>query len=137
MRWAKVPTVGAGLKSYLSSGKSSAMAMSLRPISFHCSRTAPAALDAGFGAASFFGMSWERAGVTKIVAAKIATASARMLFNFIGFIVDSSSRCYGACYRNFRDAKNIFRRGAYRARSDCGSDATLLDKRYAVPRILI
>src|SRR5215470_3718733 len=50
IRCAKLPTAGAGLKSYLSSGKSSAMAFSLRPISFHCSSTACDALGAGFGA---------------------------------------------------------------------------------------
>src|SRR6267378_4673541 len=45
---------GFGLNSYLSSGKSSAMAVSLRPISFHVSRTACVGLTGGLGAALFF-----------------------------------------------------------------------------------
>src|SRR5271165_188783 len=106
MRWAKVPTVGAGLKLYLSSGKSSAMSISLRPMSFHCSSTASDALGTGFGAASFFCMSCERTGATKIVAAKIATASARMLFNFVGFMIvgfigDSSCQGYARMLQQF------------------------------------
>src|SRR5215475_14434040 len=44
---------GFGLYSYLSSGKSSAIATSLRPTSFHCSKTAAEGLAAGFGG-SFF-----------------------------------------------------------------------------------
>src|ERR1700732_3304256 len=47
---AKVRCAGVGLKSYLSSGKSSAMATSLRPISFHCERTTCEGLGAGCGA---------------------------------------------------------------------------------------
>src|ERR1700675_3410408 len=50
---AKVRSAGTGLKSYLSSGKSSAMAISLRPISFHCDTTACDALGAAFGAPLF------------------------------------------------------------------------------------
>src|ERR1700730_1840505 len=50
---AKVRCAGAGLKSNLSSGKSSAMAISLRPISFHCDTTACDALGAALGP-SFF-----------------------------------------------------------------------------------
>src|ERR1700719_1105688 len=46
---AKVRSAGTGLKSYLSSGKSSAMAISLRPISFHCDTTACDALGAALG----------------------------------------------------------------------------------------
>ena len=44
---------GVGLKSYLSSGKSSAMAMSLRPTSFHESSTTFSSGSAGLTAASF------------------------------------------------------------------------------------
>src|SRR5579864_1914185 len=50
---AKVRSAGTGLKSYLSSGKSSAMAISLRPISFHCDTTACDALGAAFGVSLF------------------------------------------------------------------------------------
>src|SRR6267154_2059276 len=50
---AKVRCAGAGLKSYLSSGKSSAMAISLRPISFHCDTTACDALGAALGSSLF------------------------------------------------------------------------------------
>src|ERR1700676_309705 len=46
---AKVRSADTGLKSYLSSGKSSAMAISLRPISFHCETTACDALGAALG----------------------------------------------------------------------------------------
>src|SRR5579863_7516746 len=61
LRWA-----GVGLKSYLSSGKSSAMAMSLRPISFQESRTTLAGGSAGLGAAaSFFVASCACAGIAK------------------------------------------------------------------------
>src|SRR5712671_2369253 len=50
---AKVRCAGTGLKSYLSSGKSSAMAISLRPISFHCETTACDALGAALGSSLF------------------------------------------------------------------------------------
>src|ERR1700730_8956744 len=50
---AKVRSAGTGLKSYLSSGKSSAMAISLRPISFHCETTACDALGAALGLSLF------------------------------------------------------------------------------------
>src|SRR6267143_780267 len=47
---ANVRCAGVGLKSYLSSGKSSAMAISLRPISFHCESTTCEGLGASRGA---------------------------------------------------------------------------------------
>src|ERR1700733_232723 len=50
---AKLRCAGVGLKSYLSSGKSSAMAMSLRPTSFQESSTTFASGSAGLTAASF------------------------------------------------------------------------------------
>src|ERR1700720_2591247 len=65
MRTANVPVEGAALKSYLSSGKSSAMAMSLRPISFHCFSRATDGLAARFGDAAFFAESRVCAGSTK------------------------------------------------------------------------
>src|SRR5205807_1616053 len=52
----KLRCSGFGLNSYLSSGKSSAMVISRRPTSFHCSRTACDGLDAGLGG-SFFAAS--------------------------------------------------------------------------------
>src|SRR6266849_3211788 len=56
---ANVRESGCGLYSYLSSGKSSAMAISFFPVSFHCSRTACEGLAAGFGG-SFFAASWAK-----------------------------------------------------------------------------
>src|SRR6202522_870076 len=91
---AKLRCAGVGLKSYLSSGKSSAIAISLRPISFHCSSTACDALGAGFGAEPCFAVSCAGAGVTEIVVAKISRASELMLFIFIGFIGNSSCHCH-------------------------------------------
>src|SRR5208283_2201218 len=82
---AKLRTAGVGLKSYLSSGKSSAIAISLRPMSFHCASTASDALGAGFGAASFFGISWVYVGVTRIPAARITTASTPTLSILIAY----------------------------------------------------
>src|ERR1700685_2877412 len=54
---AKLRSAGVGLKSYLSSGKSSAIAVSLRPISFQESSTTFTSGSAGL-AASFFIASW-------------------------------------------------------------------------------
>src|SRR5712675_3483693 len=54
---AKLRCAGVGLKSYLSSGKSSAIAVSLRPISFQESSTTFTSGSAGL-AASFFIASW-------------------------------------------------------------------------------
>src|ERR1700722_5930796 len=110
MRWAKVPAVGAALKSNLSSGKSSAISISLRPMSFHCSSTASEGLGTGLGA-SFFA-SCERAGVTRIVAAKIATANVRTPFNIVAFIIDgfigdSSCQAYGRMLQEFVREENI------------------------------
>src|SRR5580698_4735802 len=59
---AKLRCAGVGLKSYLSSGKSSAMAMSLRPTSFQESSTTFNSGSAGLTAASFFIASWAWAG---------------------------------------------------------------------------
>src|SRR5437870_6296620 len=59
---AKVRWAGVGLKSYLSSGKSSAMAISLRPTSFQESSTTFSSGSAGLTAASFFIASWAWAG---------------------------------------------------------------------------
>src|SRR5580700_7584934 len=100
-RWAKVPTAGVGLKSYLSSGKSSAIAISLRPMSFHCSSTACDVLGAGFGAEPCFAVSCACAGVTEILAAKISRASELMLFIFIGFIGNSSCHCQSRMLQEF------------------------------------
>src|SRR5260370_31441099 len=58
----KVRDSGAGLYPYLSSGKSSAMAISFRPISFHCSSKGSEGLGAGLG--SVFLASWARRGCT-------------------------------------------------------------------------
>src|SRR3984885_13567419 len=59
---AKLRCAGVGLKSYLSSGKSSAIAVSLRPISFQESSTTFNSGSAGLMAASFFIPSWACAG---------------------------------------------------------------------------
>src|SRR6478609_11913792 len=53
---------GVGLKSYLSSGKSSAIAVSLRPMSFQESSTTFNSGSAGLTASSFFIASWAWAG---------------------------------------------------------------------------
>src|SRR6478609_5910887 len=53
---------GVGLKSYLSSGKSSAIAVSLRPMSFQESSTTFNSGSAGLTASSFFIGSWAWAG---------------------------------------------------------------------------
>src|SRR5579872_1751896 len=55
---AKLRSAGVGLKSYLSSGKSSAIAVSLRPMSFHESSTTFDSGSAGLTVASFFIASW-------------------------------------------------------------------------------
>src|SRR3984957_13138652 len=59
---AKLRCAGVGLKSYLSSGKSSAIAVSLRPTSFQESSTTFSSGSAGLTAASFFIASWACAG---------------------------------------------------------------------------
>src|ERR1700691_5687729 len=73
LRWA-----GVGLKSYLSSGKSSAMAISFRPISFQAASTACDGLSAGFTAACFLA-SWAWAGKVRIVVAKNAAVSTNVV----------------------------------------------------------
>src|ERR1700674_4390801 len=50
---AKLRTSGVGLKSYLLSGKSSAMAINFRPISFHCAKTICELLGTAFEASLF------------------------------------------------------------------------------------
>src|SRR5215471_6262510 len=80
IRSAKLLVVGAALKSYLSSGKSSAIAFSLRAMSFHCISTFSDAVPGGFGAASFLGISCARAEVISIPAAKIIAAKQRAVF---------------------------------------------------------
>src|ERR1700682_1684953 len=50
---AKLRTSGVGLKSYLLSGKSSAMAINFRPISFHCAKTICELLGMAFEASLF------------------------------------------------------------------------------------
>src|ERR1700674_4039679 len=59
---ANVRESACGLYSYLSSGKSSAMAISFLPMSFHCSSTACDGLGAGFGG-SFFAASCASTGI--------------------------------------------------------------------------
>src|SRR4029077_5119473 len=76
LRWA-----GVGLKSYLSSGKSSAMAMSLRPMSFHCSSTACDGLAAGLTAVSFLEASWACSG-DAAAAARTRAARSKDLIDF-------------------------------------------------------
>src|SRR5579864_7887993 len=71
---------GSGLEVYLSSGKSSAMAMSLRPISFHCFSRAADGLASSFGDAAFFAESWAYAGSTKAPATKKNKASRENFF---------------------------------------------------------
>src|SRR5580693_4772171 len=56
----KVRDSACGLYENLSSGKSLAMAISFRPMSFHDSSTAPDGL--GAGPSAFFGASWARRG---------------------------------------------------------------------------
>src|SRR5258708_7584134 len=76
---ANVLESGCGLYSYLSSGKSSAMAISFRPTSFHCSRMACDGLGAGFGG-SFFAASCASTGIT---ASPMANAKLANLIHFI------------------------------------------------------
>src|SRR6202044_1989685 len=77
LRWA-----GVGLKSYLSSGKSSDMAMSLRPMSFQESRTTLEGLSAGFVATSFLA-SWAWTGIAAIAMANKAAASSGVFVIFV------------------------------------------------------
>src|SRR5438445_5004787 len=72
---------GFGLKSYLSSGKSSAMVINFRPISFHCSSTACEGLGAGFGGA-FFVASCASVGNTANPMAKARPATHLSFFIF-------------------------------------------------------
>src|SRR5208337_2677389 len=81
----KVRDSGAGLYAYLSSGKSSAMAMSLRPMSFHCSSTASEGLSAGFGSAFFMFMSCARIGSTARHAANKTAAKKGIFLIFLSF----------------------------------------------------
>ena len=62
----KAPLAGTGLKSYLSSGKSSAIAINFRPISFQLSSRACDGPTAGFGGASFFIVSCAAASTARI-----------------------------------------------------------------------
>src|SRR5712692_8279328 len=68
-----------GLYSYLSSGKSSAIAISFLPMSFHCSSTACDGLGAGFGG-SFFAASCASTGIT---ASPMANAKLTSLIHFV------------------------------------------------------
>src|SRR6266481_1671490 len=68
-----------GLYSYLSSGKSSAIAISFLPMSFHCSSTACDGLGAGFGG-SFFAAS---CAITGNTANPMANARLASLIHFI------------------------------------------------------
>src|SRR5271168_1989253 len=86
---AKVRWAGVALKSYLSSGKSSAMAVSLRPMSFQESRTTLLGGSGGL-TASFFMAFWARAGRVR-VAAKRAAARRNGRF-VIGFFSKSLER---------------------------------------------
>src|SRR6266404_5492377 len=79
---ANVRESGFGLYSYLSSGISSAIAISLRPMSFHCSMIAADGLKAGFGGS--FGLLASVCATTGI-AARNATAH-NPAINFIRFI---------------------------------------------------
>src|SRR5262249_13301023 len=80
---AKLRCSGLGLKSYLSSGKSSAMAISFRPISFQESSTTFSSGSAALGGPSFFAPSCECAGIANVAANK---ARARNISFFIGFL---------------------------------------------------
>src|SRR5580704_754232 len=77
------------------------MAISLRPMSFHCSSTALDAPGAGFGA-GFLSCAWT--GVIKIQAAKITATSKQMLFFFIG---DSSPYCYRRMLQEFAPTQKL------------------------------
>src|SRR6266403_2897422 len=79
---ANVRESGFGLYSYLSSGMSSAIAISLRPTSFHCSMIAADGPRAGFGGS--FGLLASVCATTGI-AARNATAH-NLPINFIRFI---------------------------------------------------
>src|SRR5437660_1222735 len=83
---------GFGLYSYLSSGRSSAIMISFRPISFHCSSTACEGLGAGFGG-SFFAASCATAGS---IANPITKAHPATHLNFFIFLssVTSERRTY-------------------------------------------
>src|SRR6266403_2201266 len=84
---ANVRESGFGLYSYLSSGKSSAIAISLRPTSFHCSMIAADGLKAGFGGS--FALLASVCATTGI-AARNATAH-NAVKNLIRFIFLSSN----------------------------------------------
>src|SRR5579872_3864077 len=75
--------------SYLSSGKSSAMAMSLRPMSFHESRTTLDGLSGGLMAASFFMASCAWMGRVSVAASRAAARN--------GFSMSDPPRCGRHC----------------------------------------
>src|SRR5579864_7640575 len=88
---AKLRCAGVGLKSYLSSGKSSAIAVNFRPISFQASSTAWEALAAGFTAVSFFSEFCAPAGIIRAATARAAAATHVAIF-----MVDSPcTKCFG------------------------------------------
>src|SRR5271154_1562313 len=74
---------GCGLYSYLSSGKSSAMAISFLPMSFQASRTACDGLGAGLGGA--FLASWAAAGIAASTTA--ISRAPHLLRFFIGSLL--------------------------------------------------
>src|ERR1700730_1930439 len=86
---AKVRCAGVGLKSYLSSGKSSAMASSFRPISFHCDSTTCEGLGAGRGAPLAVRASKSEAPNDK------AKASIAPSITFFIFLSLSFAACHG------------------------------------------
>src|SRR6266853_592622 len=81
-----------GLNPNLSSGKSSAIMISFRPISFHCSSTACEGLGAGFGG-SFFAASCATAGSIANPIAKAHPATHLSFFIFLSSVT-SERRTY-------------------------------------------
>src|SRR5260370_13182754 len=90
---ANVLESGCGLYSYFSSGKSSAMMISFRPMSFHCSSTACEGLGAGFGG-SFFAASCASTGSAANPAAKTTppTHFSFFMFSFLRYVPTRSGR---------------------------------------------
>src|SRR6266849_8364966 len=86
---ANVRESACGLYSYLSSGKSSAIAISFLPTSFHCSSTACDGLGAGFGA-SFFAASCASTGIA--VRPAHNTIAPITFINFIFSLLSPPSR---------------------------------------------
>src|SRR3984957_19821643 len=131
---AKLRCAGVGLKSYLSSGKSSAIAVSLRPISFQESSTTFISGSAGLTAASFFIASFFIASWVWAGNANASRTIARNGILFIFFSTILSPRLF-VQERVLRIKASSFLFRLRQLRNHCGNFLECLDPALHLPAI--